>query len=142
MEAVRGGRTRCVEILVANGAKIKAQDASGDTAAHIASRCNRGGLIVTMINESESKESRSSTGFLEIKNFKGETCEQVAKSDRVLKIIENAREAAKTRAMARKGALMRMRKGAVKAKVLGNQAGGKALTKIKAKRRRYAGKKH
>ncbi len=137
MEAARMGRTECIELLLENGANLKAQDASGDTAAHIAARAGRGGIVITMINAAEKFAVQSSQGFLDIRNGKKKLAIDVAKNERVQHILKVASEHEKNQRVQHKEATTRLKKGIIKAKVLGNQAGESALTKVKAKRKRY-----
>ncbi len=130
-EAVRAGHRPIAEELIANGADVRHQDAHGDTALHWAARRGWGTIMVAVLRAGEKAKANSTKDLISVTNFKGQTPFDVARGETVKELIVRELKFAAETAAGRMKTVSRVKRGLLKAKMMGAQVGGE-INQLKA----------
>lgn len=135
-ESVRAGRRFMSEFLLESGADIRRVDAHGDTVLHWAARRGWGSLLIGLLRKAERVTPGVSRGLIKVKNIAGKTCQDCAKNETIREMVAREIKIEDDREMKRTQTSGRLRRGLLKARIMGANVGGTAAA-IKAQRLRY-----
>lgn len=133
MVAAKGEDIEVCRLLVGHGADVRAVDVHGDTCLHHAVRTGNGKLVQEVMREAESVKRGSTKGLLEVKNVKGSSCEDLAKSDTMRAVLQRIRRGERERELKRRTNLKKLKVGVAKIKAARFKPKAKPKGKSKTK---------
>ena len=136
-EAARSNHRAAAELLLLHGASIKHQDAQGNTCLHWTARKGYGTLTGALVAYAEGMNPGSTRGVLFLRNHRKKVPLDLAPNGTCRYLIERAIELSGGRENVHEQRMAKLRKGMVKARIVGTNVGGDALKGVQNQRRRY-----
>ena len=138
LEAARAGLPLTCSLLLKAGADVSARDKQDNTFVHWCARKGWGSMTKGVLKTAEKAKPGSTRGLLTARNVKNYTPVDVAANVTVQNLIGREIKRYGEAAQKRKGVMKKMKKGLLKAKIMGADIGQKKLAAVKAKQRRYS----